>query len=183
MTISKTKNFFKTHRKELLPWMAVGLFVFGYYGYKKGFLLAYLNVAGYATFSITLFVTYLVCSHLLELQRITLGRDNTTDLLTRLSRQKESVSLVIRLMKYADNSLLRTVFALATFFLIYYLVLSANNYLLISFSDLPHHVLFPCSESIVMTPEMEREAMDFYGKKYHSDFGCDYYSYEKDDKW
>jgi len=174
---SKTKNLFKRYRGGIFNLLVFGLLLFGYFyfeeeyllnylneyfGFQKGFLLTYLNVSAYVIFVITLCFTYLICSHLLEWRQINLLRSSET---TGVRHQN-------RLLKYADNSFVRTLIAAVIFFSFYYIVHSANDFLLLTFSDRPYHVLFPCSESIVMTEEMKQEAVRFYGKKFFEDFNC-----------
>jgi hypothetical protein len=172
MTVRKIYHYVSKNKANILPWFILLTIIAGLEIRRKGFLVAYLDASGYVTFGVTILLSYLICSHLLKIQH---------NLVVK-SYEKSIKTTASRLITITDNSFFRTLVALGIFFAAYSLVLSANQEMLLVFSGQPYHVLFPCSESLVMTDEMKKQAMDFYGKKFFHDFECDYYQ-QSEDKW
>jgi hypothetical protein len=158
--------------KAHLPWIILLLIILSFEVRRKGFLIAYLDASGYITFGVSIIVSYFVCAYLLQLQESIILKNYKNEISRKV---KKFVSM-------SDNSFARTLFAFVIFFSTHYLVLSINTTMLLNLTDQPYHVLFPCSDSVILTDEMRKEAMEFYGKKYFSDFECDNYS-SSDDKW
>jgi hypothetical protein len=124
---------------------------------RKGLFLTYLQLHGFLLFALSIVLTYAAYR-----------------LVSRTYH-----SLRSRYPRLDVLALLRVPAIFLGFFFIYFSIQNGERALLLSYSGVAEHILYPCSH--VLTDEMKQEALNFWRMRPFDEFDCEFESSES--KW
>jgi hypothetical protein len=165
MKLSFLKNL-----KNWIPLVLFSLIFFWVYGNRHGFLIAYIKASHWLIPILCIYVSIQIYRYLFK-QKLLRSIEQNINLNIYIGKSSFFRELIWGAFKISAG--------ISLFFLLFIVSQSTHDEALIYFTDLPEHVLFPCSVSDKATEEMQQEIKKFWGKT-HINCNDDY---DDESKW
>jgi hypothetical protein len=133
---------------------------------KDGWLITYLKISGYVNFGLSILVSFVIYKWVKNLFFNAVIRFSPH---TAISKFLHSYSFFAELLRSATKYSV----IIGVWITSFLLIANLSQLFLLKVSYKPLHVLYPCSDSLVMTDEMKQEATKFWKKEFFEDFDCD----------